>query len=82
VRGDTLCAGGIMYGQRNIAAILDFCRDIREVARPGALFLNYANPNAMNTWAANTMAASTAWIVSRRTGRPRPDRRSHPTAHQ
>lgn len=51
--GDTLCAGGIMYGQRNIAAILGFCKDIREVAKPGALFLNYANPNAMNTWAAN-----------------------------
>jgi alpha-galactosidase len=50
--GDTLCAGGIMYGQRNIPCILDFCRDIREVARPDALFLNYANPNAMNTWAA------------------------------
>lgn len=50
--GDTLCAGGIMYGQRNIPCILDFCRDIREVSRPGALFLNYANPNAMNTWAA------------------------------
>jgi alpha-galactosidase len=51
--GDTLCAGGILYGQRNIACILDFCKDIREVAKPGALFLNYANPNAMNTWAAN-----------------------------
>jgi alpha-galactosidase len=51
--GDTLCAGGIMYGQRNIPAILDFCRDIREVAKPDVLFLNYANPNAMNTWAAN-----------------------------
>jgi alpha-galactosidase len=50
--GDTLCAGGIMYGQRNIPCILDFSKDIREVARPGALFLNYANPNAMNTWAA------------------------------
>ena len=50
--GDTLCAGGIMYGQRNVACILDFCKDIREVAEPGALFLNYANPNAMNTWAA------------------------------
>ncbi|MFM8716015.1 MAG: alpha-glucosidase/alpha-galactosidase, partial [Spartobacteria bacterium] len=50
--GDTLCAGGIMYGQRNIAAVQDFCRDIREVAKPGALFLNYANPMAMNTWAA------------------------------
>jgi alpha-galactosidase len=51
--GDTLCAGGIMYGQRNVAAILDFCRDIRAVSKKNALFLNYANPNAMNTWAAN-----------------------------
>ncbi|MCY2930512.1 MAG: alpha-glucosidase/alpha-galactosidase [Planctomycetota bacterium] len=51
--GDTLCAGGIMYGQRNIPCVLDFCHDIREVANENALFLNYANPNAMNTWAAN-----------------------------
>ena len=51
--GDTLCAGGIMYGQRNIPCILDFCRDVREVSAGGALLLNYANPNAMNTWAAN-----------------------------
>ncbi len=51
--GDTLCAGGIMYGQRVIAAILDFCMDIREVCEPGALMLNYSNPNAMATWAAN-----------------------------
>ncbi len=50
--GDTLCTGGIMYGQRNIPQILAFCKDIREVAAPGCLFLNYANPNAMNTWAA------------------------------
>ena len=51
--GDTLCAGGIMYGQRTIAAMLDFCRDIRELARPGAILLNYSNPMAMNTWACN-----------------------------
>jgi alpha-galactosidase len=50
--GDTICAGGILYGQRNIPAILDFCRDIREVAQSGARLLNYANPMAMNTWAA------------------------------
>jgi alpha-galactosidase len=41
-----------MYGQRNIPVILDFCKDIREVAEPSALFLNYANPMAMNVWAA------------------------------
>ncbi len=51
--GDTLCAGGIMYGQRGIAAVLDFCKDIREVAAPDCLMLNYANPNAMITWACN-----------------------------
>ena len=51
--GDTLCAGGIMYGQRGIPAVLDFCKDIREVAREDCLLLNYANPNAMITWACN-----------------------------
>ena len=51
--GDTLCAGGIMYGQRTIPSLLGFCKDIREVAKPGALFLNYSNPMAMNTWACN-----------------------------
>jgi len=50
--GDTLCVGGIMYGQRNIPRVLEFCKDIREVAKDDVLFLNYANPNAMNTWAA------------------------------
>ena len=51
--GDTLAAGGIMYGQRGIAAMLDFCKDIRDVSAPDAIMLNYANPNAMMTWAAN-----------------------------
>jgi alpha-galactosidase len=51
--GDTLCAGGIFYGQRSIPFVLDLCRDIRAEARDGALLLNYANPNAMNTWAAS-----------------------------
>jgi alpha-galactosidase len=51
--GDTLSAGGLMYAQRTIPALLEFCRDIREVAKPGALFINYANPMAMNTWACN-----------------------------
>ncbi|MFC1996076.1 alpha-glucosidase/alpha-galactosidase [Chloroflexota bacterium] len=51
--GDTICAGGIMYAQRTIVELLDFCKDIREVAKPEALFLNYSNPMAMNTWACN-----------------------------
>ncbi len=52
--GDTLCAGGIMYAQRDIAVLEGFCRDIREVAAPGCLLLNYSNPNAMVTWYCNT----------------------------
>lgn len=51
--GDTICAGGLMYAQRTIPVLLDICKDIREVAKPDALFLNYANPMAMNTWACN-----------------------------
>ncbi|MEG2018784.1 MAG: alpha-glucosidase/alpha-galactosidase, partial [Clostridium sp.] len=51
--GDTLCTGGIMYGQRVIAAMLDFCKDMREVADKDVLHLNYSNPNAMVTWACN-----------------------------
>src|SRR5690606_25187933 len=51
--GDTLCAGGIMYGQRGIAEMLSICSDIREVARQDVLLLNYANPMAMVTWACN-----------------------------
>jgi alpha-galactosidase len=51
--GDTLGPGGIMYAQRTIPALLDFCRDIREVASPDCLFLNYSNPMSMNTWACN-----------------------------
>jgi alpha-galactosidase len=49
--GDTICAGGIMYGQRTIPALLDFCKDMNEVAHQDLLHLNYANPMAMNTWA-------------------------------
>ncbi|MBQ6795475.1 MAG: hypothetical protein IJO83_04950 [Clostridia bacterium] len=51
--GDTLCIGGIMYGQRGIDAMLAFCKDIREVAHPDCILLNYSNPNAMVTWACN-----------------------------
>ena len=54
--GDTLCTGGIMYGQRNIPQVLAFQKDMAELCDrdtpAGPLFLNYANPLAMNTWAA------------------------------
>jgi len=51
--GDTLGPGGIMYAQRGIPALLDFCQDMEEVASDDVLFLNYSNPMAMLTWACN-----------------------------
>ncbi len=51
--GDTLSAGGIMYGQRGISEMLNICKDIREVAASDVTLLNYANPMAMLTWACN-----------------------------
>ncbi|WP_373232281.1 alpha-glucosidase/alpha-galactosidase [Cohnella sp.] len=51
--GDTLSAGGIMYGQRGIMEMLNICKDIREVAAKDVTLLNYANPMAMLTWACN-----------------------------
>ena len=51
--GDTLCAGGIMYAQRDIAYLSGLCRDIRAVCTQDCLLLNYSNPNAMVTWYCN-----------------------------
>ena len=47
---DTLGIGGIFRGLRTIPVMLDFARDIEEVA-PDAWFLNYTNPMAMLTGA-------------------------------
>ncbi|MFW6309446.1 MAG: alpha-galactosidase [bacterium] len=51
--GDTLGPGGIMYGQRGIPMVLELCKDIREAGDDDCILLNYANPNAMITWACN-----------------------------
>jgi len=48
--GDTIGPGGIFYALRTIPVLLGIAKDIRETA-PGALFLNYSNPMAMNCWA-------------------------------
>lgn len=49
--GDTLGPGGIFRGLRTIEVLKGLCADVREVC-PDALVLNYANPMAINTWAA------------------------------
>ncbi len=47
---DTLGPGGIFYALRSIPVLLDIAQDMRETA-PRALFINYSNPMAMNSWA-------------------------------
>ncbi len=47
---DTLGIGGIMRGLRTIPVLIDIVKDMEAVC-PGALFLNYVNPMAMNCWA-------------------------------
>jgi len=48
--GDTIGIGGIFRALRTIPVMLDFARDIEEVA-PDALFLNYTNPMSILTGA-------------------------------
>ncbi len=52
---DTLGISGIMRALRTIPVLLDICHDMEELC-PEAIFLNYVNPMAMNTWALNRVS--------------------------
>lgn len=44
--GDSLGPGGVMRGLRSMPVMRDILTDMKEVARPGAILLNYTNPMA------------------------------------
>jgi alpha-galactosidase len=46
--GDTMGPGGIFRGLRTIPVLLDIAQDMEEVAKPGAIMLQYSNPMALN----------------------------------
>ena len=46
--GDSLGPGGVFRGLRTIPVLADITRDMKELARPGAIMLQYANPMAAN----------------------------------
>ena len=48
--GDTFGPGGIFRGLRSIHALTRIAEDMHELC-PDALFIQYANPMAMNSWA-------------------------------
>ena len=45
---DSLGPGGVFRGLRTIPVLVDIARDMEEIARPGAILLQYANPMAAN----------------------------------
>jgi alpha-galactosidase len=45
--GDSLGPGGVFRGLRTIPVLVDIARDMAELAEPGAVMLNYANPMGM-----------------------------------
>jgi len=57
--GDTLGPGGVFRALRTIPVLIELCHNMNEMAKPGALLLNYVNPMAANCWA-----------VAKATGRP------------
>jgi alpha-galactosidase len=46
--GDSLGPGGVFRGLRAIPVLVDIARDMEELAKPGAIMLQYANPMACN----------------------------------
>ena len=68
--GDTLGPGGVFRGLRTIPVLVDIARDMEELAKPGAIMLQYANPMA-----ANCLALGKATDVAVR--RPLPRRADH-----
>jgi alpha-galactosidase len=47
--GDTLGIGGIFRALRTVPVLLDICHEMEQICS-NAIFLNYVNPMAMNTW--------------------------------
>jgi alpha-galactosidase len=46
--GDSLGPGGVFRGLRTVPVLVDIARDMENLARPGAIMLQYANPMAGN----------------------------------
>jgi alpha-galactosidase len=46
--GDTMGPGGIFRGLRTIPVLIEIARDMEELAKPGAIMLQYSNPMALN----------------------------------
>lgn len=82
--GDSLGPGGVLRGLRSIPVLADLARDMEELARPGALLLNYTNPMAAVCYALGRVSnvpyiglchgvQTTLDLISRYVGVPKAD---------
>lgn len=60
--GDTVNPGGIFRGLRHVPALLDMIRDMQDVSHPEIIFMNYANPMAIVSWAMQKMYPDTTSV--------------------
>lgn len=60
---DTTGPGGVFYGSRHVAAILDICHDMEELC-PDAWLLNYTNPMAIISWAVSDYSRLRTWAYA------------------
>lgn len=56
--GDSMGPGGLFRALRSIPVSIGMANDIKELAHPDALILNYVNPMAMVCWALGTTGAN------------------------
>jgi len=63
--GDTSCLAGVFRALRTMPFCMEMCREIEEVAAPGAVVLNYTNPQAMLVMAVACWTYSVAVILAR-----------------
>lgn len=54
--GDSLGPGGVFRGLRSIPVLAEMVKDIEEIAKPGAILLNYTNPMAACCYALGKVA--------------------------
>lgn len=54
--GDTCGVGGVFRGLRTMPFCMRLCKDIAEVAAPGAMVLNYTNPQSMLVMAVDAVS--------------------------
>ena len=76
--GDTICAGGIMYGQRTIPALLGICQRHPRCRQAGGAFPQLLQSDGNEYLGVQQIwRCADHWSLSRHSARSRTDRRVH-----